>query len=106
MSLISLMESEKANVERKDIGLFSYGSGCGAEFMLCHVKSPIDRIIKNLKFNEQLKRRKKISFEQYTQIYSKSAEEIFYYLEEAKTFKDQFTKFVFTGFEGHKRMYI
>ena len=106
MSLISLMESEKTNVERKNIGLFSYGSGCGAEFMLCHMKSPTDRIIKNLKFTEQIKRRKKINFEQYTQIYSKSAEEIFYYPEEAKSFKDQFTKFVFTGFKGHKRMYI
>ena len=106
MSLISLMESEKNNVERKNIGLFSYGSGCGAEFMLCHMKSPIDRIIKNLKFVEQIKRRKEINFEQYTQIYSKSAEEIFYYPEEAKSFKDPFTKFVFTGFKGHKRMYI
>ena len=100
------MESERNKIEGKNIGIFSYGSGCGAEFMLCQIKSGISPIIKNLKFIEQMKRRKKITFEQYTQIYSKSGEEIFYFPEEAKGYKDQFTKFVFTGFNEHKRMYI
>jgi hydroxymethylglutaryl-CoA synthase len=106
MSLISLLESEKINAERKNIGIFSYGSGCGAEFMLCRMKSGIERIIDNLRFLQQIERRKKITFEQYTQFYSKSEEEIFYYPQEAENFKDQFTRFVFTGFNGHKRTYI
>jgi len=106
MGLVSLMENEKKNVENKKIGIFSYGSGCGAEFMLCNVNRNITNIINGLRFKEQLACRKEITAEQYTQFYSKSAEETLFSSEEAKGFKNEFTKFVFTGFKEHKRQYI
>ncbi len=106
MGLASLMENERERIEGKRIGIFSYGSGCGAEFLLYNMKSGIGPIIDSLRFKEQLARRKEITFEQYTQMYSKSSEEVFYYPDEAMAFKDQYTKFVFTGFKDHKRQYV
>ncbi len=106
MGLVSLLETEREKVAGKKIGLFSYGSGCGAEFFVCNIKPDISRILESLQFRQQLENRKKLTFEQYVQFYSKSGEEVFYYPEEAKSFKNKFTRFVFTGFQGHKRQYI
>ncbi len=106
MGLVSLLETEGDKVEGKNVGIFSYGSGCGAEFFLCHMKSGIDKIIRGLRFKEQLDGRKKITFEQYTQIYSRSCEEVDYYPEEVQIFKGPLTRFVFTGFKDHKRQYV
>lgn len=106
MGLISLLESEREKVEGKRIGIFSYGSGCGAEFLLYNVKKDIRRIVDSLHFREQLDARKKITFEQYIQFYSKSSEEVFYYPEEANAFKNNYTKFIFRGFIDHKRQYF
>jgi len=105
MGLVSLLEAEREKVEGKKIGLFSYGSGCGAEFFLCHIRPGISRILDSLGFREQLENRKRLTFEQYVQCYSKSGEEVLYYPEEVKGFKNKFTRFVFTGFQGHKRQY-
>jgi hydroxymethylglutaryl-CoA synthase len=105
MGLVSLLENEGAKVEGKKVGMFSYGSGCGAEFFLCHIKRGIGDLIHSIGFREQLEGRKKITFEQYTQFYSKTGEEIIYYPEETKGFKNKYTKFVFTGFKEHRRQY-
>ena len=105
MGLVSLLEAEREKAEGKKIGLFSYGSGCGAEFFLCHINTGIDRIVESFGFKEQLESRKRLTFEQYVQCYSKSGEEVFYYPEEAKGFKNKYTRFVFTGFQEHKRQY-
>jgi len=105
MGLASLLEAEGEKAEEKKIGLFSYGSGCGAEFFLCHIKPGIGKIVNSIGLGEQLKNRKKLTFEQYVQCYSKSDEEILYHPEEAKGFKNKFTQFVFTGFQEHKRQY-
>src|SRR4030043_412062 len=102
MGLVSLLENEREKVEGKRIGIFSYGSGCGAEFLLYNFQKDISGIIDSLHFKEQLDKRKKITFEQYTQFYSKSSEEVFYYPGEANYFKNEYTKFVFTGFKDHK----
>jgi hydroxymethylglutaryl-CoA synthase len=106
MGLVSILESEREKAEGKKIGIFSYGSGCGAEFLLYNVKRGIGGIIDSLHFREQLDARKKITFEQYTQFYSKSSEEVFYYPDEANSFKNKYTKFVFRGFIDHKRHYV
>jgi hydroxymethylglutaryl-CoA synthase len=106
MGLVSLLENERERVEGKRIGIFSYGSGCGAEFLLYNMKSKIRTIIDSLHFKEQLDTRKKITFEQYIQFYSKSWEEVFYYPDEANSFKNKYTRFVFTGFKDHKRQYV
>jgi hydroxymethylglutaryl-CoA synthase len=106
MGLVSLLENERKKTEGKRIGIFSYGSGCGAEFLLYNMQTEISRVIDSLHFKEQLDKRKKITFEQYIQFYSKSSEEVFYYPDEANYFKNNYTKFVFTGFKDHKRQYI
>jgi hydroxymethylglutaryl-CoA synthase len=106
MGLISLLETEKEKAEGKRVGIFSYGSGCGAEFFLCQMKSGIGGLIRGLRFQELLERRKKITFEKYVQTYSKSWEETFYHPGEVEVFKDDFTRFVFTGFKDHKRQYL
>lgn len=105
MGLVSLLESEGEKAEGKKIGLFSYGSGCGAEFLLCYVKPGISEIVNSIGFKEQLENRKRLTFEQYVNFYSKSGEEVIYYPEEAKGFKNKYTRFVFTGFQNHKRQY-
>ena len=106
MGLISLLETEGKKAEVKQVGMFSYGSGCGAEFFLCRIQTGIGAQLKKLRFREQLERRKKVTFEKYMQTYSKSSEEILYYPAEIEAFKDSFTRFVFTGFKDHKRQYL
>ena len=106
MGLVSLLEAEGKKAEGKKIGLFSYGSGCGAEFFLGQIKPEIGKIVDSLGFREQLENRKKLTFEQYIQFYSKSGEEVIYYPEEARGFKNKFTRFVFTGFKEHRRQYV
>jgi hydroxymethylglutaryl-CoA synthase len=106
MGLISLLETEGEKSEGKRVGIFSYGSGCGAEFFLCEMKTGTGAIIRGLRFKEILERRKGITFEKYVQTYSKSGEEIFYHPGEVEAFKDAFTRFVFTGFKDHRRQYL
>jgi len=106
MGLVSLLEAEAERVAGKRVGLFSYGSGCGAEFFVCEMKPEITKIIEGLRFQEQLNRRKRITFEQYVQICSKGWAEILYQPLEIQTFKDTFTRFAFTGLKDHKRQYV
>jgi len=106
MGLASLLETERERVEDKRAGVFSYGSGCGAEFFLCRMKTGIGRIIQGMRFQEQLDRRKPVTFEQYVQWYSSSRAQTHYSPEEAEAHKDPFTRFTFIGFKDHKRQYV
>jgi len=106
MGLVSLMEHEREKIEGKRIGLFSYGSGCMAEFLVYHTKTKLGKIIDSLHFKDQLDKRRKITFKEYTQFYSKSQEEVVHSPSEMNSLKNQYTKFLFTGFMDHKRQYI
>jgi hydroxymethylglutaryl-CoA synthase len=106
MGLASLLETERERVEDKRAGVFSYGSGCGAEFFLCRMKTGISRIIQGMRFQEQLDRRKPVTFEQYVQWYSSSRAQTHYSPEEGEAHKDPFTRFIFIGFKDHKRQYV
>jgi hydroxymethylglutaryl-CoA synthase len=106
MGLVSLLETERENVNGKKIGIFSYGSGCGAEFLICQMKENIKELIDRLTFKKQLDRRKKISIEHYTHIYSQKPQDVIYFPEEVSNFKDDYTKFVFIGIKDHKRQYV
>lgn len=105
LGLVSLLETERERAEGKQVGVFSYGSGCGAEFFLCSVREGIGRIVDGFALGDQLDRRRRVTFEQYVQTHSRGAEEVLYHPAEADTFKDRFTRFVFTGFKDHKRQY-
>jgi hydroxymethylglutaryl-CoA synthase len=106
MGLASLLETERNRVEGKRVGVFSYGSGCGAEFFLCRMKTGLSEIIRGMRFQEQLDRRKAVTFEQYVQWYSKSRAETLYHPTEMEAHKDPFTRFTFIGFKDHKRQYV
>jgi hydroxymethylglutaryl-CoA synthase len=106
MGLASLLETERDRVEGKRVGVFSYGSGCGAEFFLCEFKTGVSEIIRGLRFREQLDRRKAITFEQYVQWYSRSGAETLYHPAEVEAHKDPFTRYTFIGFKDHKRQYV
>ena len=105
MGLTSLLEVEKERVTGKKVGIFSYGSGCGAEFIVCKFNSKMASKIKELNFQKQMHRRKKISIEHYTHIYSQKEQDFVFFTEEVQNFKDDFTKFVFIGIKDHKRKY-
>jgi hydroxymethylglutaryl-CoA synthase len=105
MGLVSLLEQEREKAEDKRIGLFSYGSGCMAEFLVYHTNTNIGKIIDSLHFKDQLDKRKKITFEEYTRFYSKNQEGVSYSPGEINSLKNQYTKFLFTGFVDHKRQY-
>jgi len=105
MGLVSLLETEREKCEGKRVGVFSYGSGCGAEFFLCHLKKGLAGPIQGLRFQEQMARRRKVSVEEYVEIYSKNRREIRYHPRDVLPYKDPFTRFVFTGFRDHKRQY-
>jgi hydroxymethylglutaryl-CoA synthase len=106
MGLASLLETERDRVEGKRVGVFSYGSGCGAEFFLCQMKTGLSEIIQGMRFQEQLDRRKAVTFEQYVQWYSRSGAETLYHPAEVEAHKDPFTQFTFIGFKDHKRQYV
>jgi len=105
MGLVSLLVTERERCEGRRVGVFSYGSGCGAEFFLCHLKKDLAAVIDGLRFREQLARRTKVSVEEYVEIYSRHRREIRYHPREVVPHKDPFTRFVFTGFKDHKRQY-
>ncbi len=106
MGLMSLLENEKEKAAGKKIGIFSYGSGCGAEFFICDVKEKIDDVLNKLDFQKQLDRRKKISIDHYTHIYSQNIQDVVFFSAEVQNFKDDFTKFIFKGIKDHKRQYV
>jgi len=106
MGLMSLLEQEKEKVAGKRIGIFSYGSGCGAEFFICDARPDINGVIEHLDFAKQLERREQISMDHYTHIYSKEDKDVIYFAPEIQNFKDHFTHFVFKGIKDHKRQYI
>ncbi len=106
MGLASLLETERDRVEGKRVGVFSYGSGCGAEFFVCEMKTGISEIVQGMRFQDQLDRRKAITFEQYVQWYSTTRAETLYHPAEVEAHKDPFTRFTFIGFKDHKRQYI
>ena len=106
MGLASLLETERERVEGKRVGVFSYGSGCGAEFFVCQMKTGLGKIVQGMRFQEQLARRKPVTFEQYVQWYSTSRAETIYQPAEVEAHKDPFTRFTFLGFKDHKRQYV
>lgn len=106
MGLVSLLESEGERIGGKKVGIFSYGSGCGAEFLICNINEDIGAVIDGLDFKKRLDQRRKISLEHYTHIYSHRPQDVRYFPEEACHYKDEYTRFVFTGITDHKRQYV
>jgi len=68
LSLAYLLENSADKLAGKPISLFSYGSGCGAEFMGAKVVEGADRLMKAVSYKDILAKRKPVSIERYEEI--------------------------------------
>ncbi len=68
LALASLLEAEADKLEGQRIGLFSYGSGCCAEYFAGRVQKGAGAFADALKLAEPLKDRRKYTFAEYEQI--------------------------------------
>lgn len=108
MCLMSLLDEKSDDLIGKNIGVFSYGSGCGAEFLVAHIGRGIQKQIKRYSFKNQLLRRKKISMDQYALLYGEQNNETPTkngFLEKIND-SDEYSRYIFTGVKDHKRQYV
>jgi hydroxymethylglutaryl-CoA synthase len=105
MNLISLMEEKADDLEGKVVGIFSYGSGCGAEYFPLFIGHGAQRKFENLRFREQIQKRRKITIEEYNEIYSKKNGEKALRPEEIAENRNGFSRYFFWGIENDKRVY-
>lgn len=73
LSLFNLLEAKSEELAGKAISMFSYGSGCTAEFFSGIVMPSAKDIIKNISSEEILRSRIKISIERYERLLRESA---------------------------------
>jgi len=105
MCLMSLLEEKQENLIDKNIGIFSYGSGCGAEFLVAHIGRGVKQQKKQFNFRKQLKRRTKITIEQYTELYGEQPANSKMTERHEASVGDEFSRYIFTGVKDHKRQY-
>ncbi|MDH5181741.1 MAG: hypothetical protein OEY07_18930, partial [Gammaproteobacteria bacterium] len=106
MCLLSLLESKQEELENKNIGIFSYGSGCGAEFLISHVGRGLQQQLQKLNFRKQIDRRIKISMDEYAAIYGDKDQAAALQMGMELQDADPFSRFIFTGIKEHKRQYV
>lgn len=68
LALASLLEAEAASLQGRRIGLFSYGSGCAAEFFAGTVAQGAGAAAAALGISEPLERRRALSVQEYEAI--------------------------------------
>lgn len=68
LSLLSLLHAEAAQLEGQRIGLFSYGSGCAAEFFAGRVVPGAGEFIKQLDVTAPLRERRRLSIPEYEEL--------------------------------------
>ncbi|MHA2062577.1 MAG: hydroxymethylglutaryl-CoA synthase family protein, partial [Candidatus Sifarchaeia archaeon] len=105
MSLISLMEEKGGDLKGRNVGIFSYGSGCGSEFFPIRIGDGIRQQVNRINFVEQLRKRRKISFHEYTELYSESGRKGVINSKDILRNKSEFSRYFFLGVEDHRRIY-
>lgn len=105
MCLMSLIEEAGKELINKNIGIFSYGSGCGAEFLIAHVGKDLERQAEKISLRKQIERRRKITMEEYTDLYGEAGTSKTIRREEIAPPNDEYSRFIFTGVKDHKRQY-
>lgn len=68
LALASLLDSEATELEGKRIGLFSYGSGCTAEYFAGRVQPGAGEFVKHLALAEPLENRRRYTVPEYVAI--------------------------------------
>lgn len=105
MGLMSLIENIHEKLVNKNIGIFSYGSGCGAEFLIAHIGKGIEKQAELLNFKNQIERSRKISIKEYEDLYGENGSSDTIRQDEIVKPGDAFSRYVFTGIKDHKRQY-
>ena len=68
LALASLLEAEASELEGKRVGLFSYGSGCTAEFFAGRVQKGAGKFVDKLDLAGPLKDRRRYTVPEYEAI--------------------------------------
>jgi hydroxymethylglutaryl-CoA synthase len=68
LALASLLDAEAAQLEGQTIGLFSYGSGCGAEYFAARVAGGADGFVRKLRLAEPIRERRRYTVAEYEAI--------------------------------------
>ena len=68
LALLSLLHHEAEQLAGKRIGLFSYGSGCAAEFFAGRVRPEAAALLSAMDVTAPLRERQRLSFAQYEQL--------------------------------------
>ncbi len=105
MCLLSLLEEKRNALKDKNMGIFSYGSGCGAEFLIAHVGKDVEKQLKHINFKDQIASRRKISVSEYEKLYAEGSSETGFKHDVMTDINDEYSKYIFTGIKDHKRQY-
>jgi len=68
LALASLLDTEAESLEGKRVALFSYGSGCGAEYYVGEVVKGAGAYVKALKLSQPLENRRRYTIAEYEAI--------------------------------------
>ena len=68
LSLASLLAAEATELEGSQVGLYSYGSGCGAEFFAARVAAGAGAFARQLDLSGPLAGRRRLTVEQYEEL--------------------------------------
>jgi hydroxymethylglutaryl-CoA synthase len=107
LSLVGLLEDAVFPSENRTISLFSYGSGCVAEFMTARVQVGSSEIMKQHSYRQILDRRSKVSVEEYEEILKVSAR-----MDSNGSFSTAPSRWAgdrslsFAGVKDHQRQYV
>jgi hydroxymethylglutaryl-CoA synthase len=102
VALTSLLENCKQDLSKKRIGLFSYGSGCMAEYFSAVVQPHYKDYLMTSFHNNLLNQRQKVTVDQYEQFYGSSLPQ------DGTPYTMPMHNnglFRFTGLDEHKRLY-
>jgi hydroxymethylglutaryl-CoA synthase len=102
LALGSLLEAEAAELEGKRIGLFSYGSGCTAEYFAGRIQPGAGAFVAELKLAEPLANRRRYTIPEYEAIRHGDAE-----VDRRPVESNNFApgSVAFLGVEGERRVY-
>jgi hydroxymethylglutaryl-CoA synthase len=105
LSLASLLEAEAGELEGRRVGLFSYGSGCAAEYFAGRVVAGAGAFVAELALAEPLAGRRRYSIAEYEAIRGADAEVDRRPIEHGEAGSFAPGAVAFLGVDGEKRVY-
>jgi len=105
LALASLLDAEAHELEGQRVGLFSYGSGCCAEYFAGTVQKGAGQFVSKLRLAEPLERRRQLSIPEYEAIRNADYEADRLPVGEAANGKALAGQIAFLGVDAEKRVY-